>query len=164
MRFEELEEKGLIRETKISFKQIHDFLFRSKQGLQTSKSNLTIDEAWSYAIAYHAMLRAGRSLMMSFGYRPLGKDQHATVVRFTSIVFGKEFKKLIHKFDRMRRKRHDFIYEPNKPTPRQEAEQALADAEELVEQIWQAVKNRDPQKKSKGRCQVIIKSNILTTI
>lgn len=150
MRFEELENKGLIRETKVNFKQIYDFLLRSKQDLQTSKSNLSIDEAWSYAIAYHAMLRAGRSLMMSFGYRPLGKDQHATVVRFTSIVFGNEIKDLIHKFDRMRRKRHDFIYEPNRPIPRQEAEQAIADAEELVKQIWLVVKNRDPQKNLKA--------------
>ncbi len=149
MQFEELENKGLIRETKINFKQIYDFLLRSRQDLQTSKSNLSIDEAWSYAIAYHAMLRAGRSLMMSFGYRPLGKDQHATVVRFTSIVFGNEFKDLIHKFDRMRRKRHNFIYEPNRPIPRQEAEQAIADAEELLKQIRFVVKNKNPQKNLK---------------
>lgn len=149
MRFEELENKGLIRETKINFKQIYDFLLRSRQDLQTSKSNLSIDEAWSYAIAYNAMLRAGRSLMMSFGYRPLGKDQHATVVRFTSIVFGNEFKKLIHKFDRMRRKRHNFIYEPNRPIPRQEAEQAIKDAEELLKQIRFVVKNKNPQKNLK---------------
>jgi len=149
MQFDELENKGLIRRIKVNFKQAYNFLSRSRQDLQTSKSNLPIDEAWSYAIAYHAMLRAGRSLMMCFGYRPLGKDQHSTVVRFTSLVFGNEIKDLIHKFDRMRRKRHDFIYEPNKPIPRQEAEQALADAEELVRQIWLAVKNKDPQKNLK---------------
>lgn len=150
MQFDELENKGLIRRTKINFKQIYNFLSRSRQDLQTSKSNLSIDEAWSYTIAYHAMLRGGRSLMMSFGYRPLGKDQHATVVRFASIVFGNEYKDLINKFDRMRRKRHDFIYEPNRPIPRQEAEQAIADAEELVKQIWLVVKNKDPQKNLKA--------------
>lgn len=149
MRFKELENTGLIRETKINFKQIYNFLSRSRQDLKTAKSNLTIDEAWSYAIAYHAMLRAGRSLMMSFGYRPLGKDQHATVVRFTSVVFGNKTKNLIHKFDRMRRKRHNFIYEPNRPIPRQEAEQAVADAEALVKQIWIIIKNKDPQKNLK---------------
>lgn len=149
MRFKELENTGLIRETKINFEQIYNFLSRSRQDLKTAKSNLTIDEAWSYAIAYHAMLRAGRSLMMSFGYRPLGKDQHATVVRFTSVVFGNKTKNLIHKFDRMRRKRHNFIYEPNRPIPRQEAEQAVTDAEALVKQIWIIVKNKDPQKNLK---------------
>ena len=149
MQFKELENKGLIKETKINFTQIYNFLSRSRRDLKTAKSNLSIDEAWSYAIAYHAMLRAGRSLMMSFGYRPLRKDQHATVVRFTSIAFGNEFKNLTNMFDRMRRKRHDFIYEPNRPIPRQEAAQAVADAEELVKRIWQVVKNIDPQKNLK---------------
>jgi len=149
MRFKDLEDKGLIKETKINFKQIYNYLSRSRKDLKTAKSNLSIDEAWSYAIAYHAMLRAGRSLMMSFGYRPVGKDQHATVVRFTSLVFGNEFNELTHKFDRIRRKRHDFVYEPNKPIPRQEAAQAVADAGELVKRIWHIVKNKDPQKKLK---------------
>jgi uncharacterized protein (UPF0332 family) len=150
MKFEELENKGLIRRIKINFKQIYNFLSRSKQDLQTAKFNLSIDEAWSYAIAYHAMLRAGRSLMMSFGFRPLGKNQHATVVRFASIVFGNEYKDLIHKFDRMRRKRHDFIYEPNRPIPRQEADQAIADTEELIKQILHVIKKKDPQKDLKA--------------
>lgn len=70
MRFKELENKNLIRKTKISFKQIYNFLSRSRQDLKTAKLNLSIDEAWSYAIAYHAMLRAGRSLMMASGERP----------------------------------------------------------------------------------------------
>jgi uncharacterized protein (UPF0332 family) len=150
MKFEELENKGLMRRIKVNFIQIYNFLSRSKKDLQTAKLNLSIDEAWSYAIAYHAMLRAGRSLMMSFGFRPLGKDQHATVVRFSSIVFGNEYKELINKFDRMRRKRHDFIYEPNRPIPRQEADQAIADAEELIKQIWHVVNKKDPQKDLKA--------------
>jgi hypothetical protein len=50
----------------------------------------------------------------------------------------------------MRRKRHDFIYKPNRPIPRQEVEQAIADAEELVKQIWLVVKNKDPQKNLKA--------------
>ena len=146
MQFVELEEKGLIGRIETSFKQIYNFLSRSRKDLQTSKDNLSIDEAWSYAIAYHAVLRAGRALMMSFGYRPRGRDQHTTVVRFTSIVFGDQFKDLIRNFDRMRRKRHDFIYEPDRPIPRQESEQSIRDAEALVKQIWLFIKEKDPQK------------------
>jgi len=145
MQFDELENKGLIRRIKVNFKQVYNFLSRSRQDLQTSKSNLPIDEAWSYAIAYHAMLRAGRALMMSFGYRPRGRGQHATVVRFTTVVLGGEFKDSIRNFDRMRRKRHDFVYEPDRPIPKQEAVQSIKDAEELVEHIWSFVKEKDPQ-------------------
>jgi uncharacterized protein (UPF0332 family) len=143
---EELEEKGLIQKAKINFKQIYNSLFRSRKDLQTSKANLTIDEEWSYAIAYHAVLRAGRALMMSVGFRPRGKDQHRTVVRFTTIVFGDKFKDLIRNFDRMRRKRHDFIYELDRPVPRREAEHSIKDAEALVKQIWLFVKEQDPEK------------------
>jgi uncharacterized protein (UPF0332 family) len=146
VQFEELEEKGRIQKIKVNFKQIHNFLFRSRKDLQTSKANLMIDEEWSYTIAYHAVLRAGRALMMSFGYRPRGRDQHTTVVRFTSIVFGDQLKDLIRNFDRMRRKRHDFIYEPDRPISRQEAEQSIKDADELVKQIWLVVKKKDPKK------------------
>ncbi len=146
MQFEELEEKGLIQKIRINFKQIYKFLLRSRKDLQTSKANLMIDKEWSYAIAYHAMLRAGRALMMSFGYRPRGRDQHATVVRFTTVVFGDKFKDLVRNFDRMRRKRHDFIYEPDRPVPKQEAEQSIKDAEALVKQIWSFVEEEDPQK------------------
>lgn len=146
MQFKELEEKGRIQKIKVNFKQIHNFLFRSRKDLQTSKANLVIDEEWSYTIAYHAVLRAGRALMMSFGYRPRGRDQHTTVVRFTSIVFGDQLKDLIRKFDRMRRKRHDFIYEPDRPVPRQEAEKSIKDAEALLKQIGLVVNEKDPQK------------------
>lgn len=143
MPFEELIEQGLIGRIKINFKQIYNFLSRSEKDLQTSRTNLSIDQEWSYAIAYHAILRAGRALMMSYGYRPKGKDQHRTVIRFTNIVFGKQFKDLVSQFDRMRRKRHDFIYEPNRPIPKQEAEQAVTDAEALVKQALLYVKERN---------------------
>ena len=146
MRFEELEKKGRIQKVKSNFKQIYNFLLRSRKDLQTSKANLAIDKEWSYAIAYHAMLRAGRALMMSFGYRPRGRDQHTTVVRFTTVVFGDKFKDLIRNFDRMRRKRHDFIYEPNRAIPSQESEQSIKDAEALVKQIWLVVEEKNPQK------------------
>ena len=43
-------------------------------------------------------------------------------------------------------RRHDFIYEPNRPIPRQETDQAIADAEKLVKQIMHMIKGKDPQK------------------
>jgi uncharacterized protein (UPF0332 family) len=146
MQFDILEEKGSIGKTKINFKQAYNYLLRSKKDLSTSRANLKIDEEWAYAIAYHALLRAGMALMISFGYRPKGKEQHKTIVQFTGIVFGEKVKELIGKFDRMRRKRHNFIYEPDKPIPRQEAEEALKDSEDLIREIWLVVKERDPQK------------------
>ncbi len=144
---EELEKKGLAGRIRVNYKQIYNHLLRSKKDLLTSRANLDIDEEWAYTIAYHSMLRAGRALMMSFGYKPKGKDQHKTIVRFTGTIFGNEFRGLVRRFNRMRRKRHDFIYEPDKPIPRQETENALASSESLVKQIWLFVEEKDPQRK-----------------
>ena len=57
------------------------------------------------------MLRSGRALMLSFGYRPMGGQQHKTVIIFSETVLGKECSPLISKFDRMRKFRNKFTYD-----------------------------------------------------
>jgi uncharacterized protein (UPF0332 family) len=96
---------------------------------------LKIDEEWAYAIGYHAMLRAGRALMFASGYWPRGKDQHKTVVEFCAEILGKDFQHLTTRFNRMRAKRHDFIYETERPIPKTEATQSLRSTEWFVREI-----------------------------
>ena len=146
MNSEELERLGSVQKIRPNFRQVRSLLDRSEHDLETSKSNLDIDPEWAYAIAYHAMLRAGRALMITFGFRPAGKDQHKTIVLFAKALFGDTLKDLIGIFDRMRRKRHDFIYEPDRPITRQEAEQGILDAKALLGQIKVIVRTKDPQK------------------
>ena len=83
--------------------------------------------------------------MLGQGYHPKGKDQHKTVVTFCSIVLGTDYKTLTNKFDRMRRKRHNFIYEPDRPIPYSEAKQSIKDAEKLVDKIIEIIKQSNPQ-------------------
>ncbi len=105
MDLKQLEAQGLMEKASFNDKQILANLGRARRDLITSKANLSIDEEWAYAIAYHAMLRAGRALMFASGYRPRGKDQHRTVVDFCSSVLGSEFQELVTRFNRMRVKR-----------------------------------------------------------
>jgi uncharacterized protein (UPF0332 family) len=93
------------------------------------------------------MLRAGRALMFSLGYRPRGKDQHKTVVDFSSEILGEDFKNLTNRFNRMRVKRHDFIYEPERPIPKTEAIKSLESAEKFVREIIDKIQKTNPQKK-----------------
>jgi uncharacterized protein (UPF0332 family) len=130
-----LESQGLIEKVKYDDKQVQANLLRARRDLLTSRATLKIDEEWAYAIAYHAMLRAGRALMFASGYRPRGKDQHKTVVEFCAEIFGKDFQDLTGRFNRMRAKRHDFIYEPERPIPKTEATQSLESAERFVREI-----------------------------
>jgi uncharacterized protein (UPF0332 family) len=130
-----LEAQGLIEKISLNPRQVTANLARARKDLVVARANLDIDEAWAHTIAYHAMLRAGRAFMFSRSYRPKGKDQHKTVVEFCGEVLGEGFKTLTNRFNRMRTKRHDFIYEPERPIPKTEAVQSLKSAEEFVEEI-----------------------------
>jgi uncharacterized protein (UPF0332 family) len=146
MDFRGLESQGLIERATSSLKQITSNLKRARRDLATAKANLNIDEEWAYTIAYHAMLRAGRALMFSLGYRPKGKDPHRAVVEFCKEILGEGFQELTARFNRMRVKRHDFIYEPERPIPKTEAAKSIKSAEDFVTEIIRAVKDRSPQK------------------
>lgn len=147
MSLKSLESQGLIEKISFSDKQIVSNIRRSKKDLTTAKANLEIDEEWAYTISYHAMLRAGRALMFSLGYRPKGKNQHKTVVEFCTEILGENFKNLTSRFNRMRVKRHDFIYEPERPIPKTEAIKSLESAERFVKEIMDKIEETNPQKK-----------------
>ena len=91
------------------------------------------------------MLRSGLALMFSEGFRPEIKDKHLTIVRFVNSVLGDEFKILLNNYDFMRRKRNRFIYEPEIPCSKKEAEEALRTAKELVDIIYELIREKNPQ-------------------
>ena len=144
MDLKRLEAQGHIEKANFSAGQIKSNLTRAQRDLRTAKANLKIDEEWAYTIAYHAMLRAGRAFMFASGYRPRGKDQHKTVVEFCSESLGIDFQHLTTRFNRMRLKRHDFIYEPERPIPRTEAVKSLESAEQFVQEITRRIEKLNP--------------------
>jgi uncharacterized protein (UPF0332 family) len=147
MDLKRLEAQGLIEKAKFSGGQIKPNLNRAQRDLRTAKANLKIDEEWAYTIAYHAMLRAGRAFMFASGYRPRGKDQHKTVVEFCSESLGLDFQDLTTRFNRMRLKRHDFIYDPERPISKTEALKSLESAVHFVEEIIQRIHKMNPPKR-----------------
>ena len=142
---ENLLKQGLIKKCPTDWKAINNLMKRAYTDIKTAKRNLDDDEECSYNYAYNAMLRSGLALMFSNGFRPEIKDKHLTVVRFASSVLGDKFKRVINDYDFMRRKRHRFIYEPDIPCSKKEAEDALKTAKELVDIISRMVKEKNPQ-------------------
>ena len=136
-----------MEKSKFGAGQIEANLKRARKDLSTAKSTIPVDEEWAYAIAYNAMLRAGRALMFSLGFRPKGKDQHKTVVDFCTGVLGQEYKNLTVRFNRMRIKRHDFIYDPERPISKTEAGQSIENAEKFVLEIAARIKKGSSQAK-----------------
>lgn len=110
MNYKRLLKDKLIKRQRPNFKQIAYQLKRSLKDLEVAEANLKIDLTWSFTITYHSMLRASRALMYSKGYLPTSVKSHKTIVEFTKLILGDEYKNLISRFNRMRRLRHNFIY------------------------------------------------------
>jgi len=145
MDYERFLKDKLIKKQKPDFKQISHQLQRSLKDLKTAEANLKIDLTWSFAIAYHAMIRAGRALMYSKGYLPTAKHSHKTIVEFTKLTLGDEYHNLVGKFNRMRRQRHDFIYDTKNHMTSHEAKSSLEAAQKLIDKIIAMVKQENPQ-------------------
>ena len=61
---EEYLNKGLLKRQKSNYRIPETLILRALKDLKTSKADLDIDEGTAYAIAYLAMLRAGRAFML----------------------------------------------------------------------------------------------------
>ena len=61
MPFEAYLKKGRLKKQPADFKQIEKQIIRAKKDLKTAKVVLETDAEWAAAIAYQAMLRAGRA-------------------------------------------------------------------------------------------------------
>jgi uncharacterized protein (UPF0332 family) len=136
----------LIKRQTPDFKQIAYQLKRARKDLKTAESNLAIDLTWAFTIAYHSMIRASRALMYAKGYLPTTKRSHKTIVEFTQLSLGAEYENLVSRFNRMRRQRHDFIYDTQNHITLHEAELSIETAKKLIEQITVLVAKEDPVK------------------
>src|SRR5574337_579395 len=127
MAYEELRERGLVEEIRPDFRQVSMLLARATKDMATARANLTIDKEWAYIIAYQAMARAAKAVVMAEGWRVKGREQARTFVTLMGELLGEEGRTLVNGFDRMRRRRQDFMEEPQTPIPRYEVEGALRD-------------------------------------
>lgn len=145
MAYEELRERGLVEEIRPDFRQISMLLTRALQDSATAAANIAIDKEWAYIIAYQGLLRATKALIMAEGWRPRGRDQAKTIILLMGELLGDEGRALVNSFDRMRRKRQDFMDEPYTPIPRYEVESALRDAQVLIERLVALTREKNPQ-------------------
>lgn len=137
---------NLVKRQAPDFKQIAAQLKRAIKDLKTAESVLTVDPTWAFAITYHAMVRASRALMYARGYLPTAKRSHKTIIDFTRLILGDEYDSLLRRFNRMRRQRHDFIYDSiNSITP-DEVKSAIETADKLIKEICNLVTGENPQK------------------
>ena len=146
MNYQEFVKKGLLKKEKIGFDQINKVLEKSYQDLKSAKVLLRENlEEGGFRFAYESMLLAGRALVFSYGLRPRTVGSHKIVNDFCEEVFGKEYKILIRKFDKMRKKRNYLIYGAGLTISKTETENAIKTAKEFIEKIKKFIQNKNPQ-------------------
>jgi uncharacterized protein (UPF0332 family) len=139
---------GFIAEERIGFDQTIKHINRAQKDIFVAKANLEIDSEAAYNYSYLAMLRTGRALMLSCGYRPIGGRQHKTVVEFSSAILGSEYRILTSHFDKMRKFRNRFTYdEPGILVSCEEAKRSLLKAEVFVKKTADYIQKKNPQMK-----------------
>jgi len=146
MIYEKFLKDNLIKKERPDFKQTTYQLKRAQKDLTTAEANLSIDLTWAFAIAYHAMMRASKALMYSKGYLPTAKRSHKTIVELTKLILGNEYESIMGRFNRMRRRRHDFIYDSKNHITSHEAKASIETAKKLIDEIVVLVRKENPEK------------------
>jgi uncharacterized protein (UPF0332 family) len=144
-----LERAGKIRKQRAGFVQIEALLKEAVLDLEEAKKIAHLAERATYLLAYNAILKAGRALLLLKGYVPDDGAQHKTVVEMTSAILGDPYRELTEKFETMRRKRNEMTYESGTLLSKSEAQKAFSDAISLVKKILAEVKSQNPQLKLK---------------
>ncbi len=142
---DKLLKQGVIKKCPVDLRAAKKLLDRAAVDLNTARRNLKEDEECAYAYAYNSMLRAGLALMFSEGFRPDIRGKHQNIVRFSGVVLGKPLQNIINDYDRIRRTRNQFIYEPDIPCSRKEAEDAIGTAETFVRGVLKLIGKRHPR-------------------
>lgn len=140
MNYKDLEDKNLISAYKAPREQIEKEIKLARRDLRVAQKNLEEDYDWAFAIAYNAVLQAGRALMLFQGYRPRGEEQHKTVLKFVELSLGEDFIEKARFLDNMRTKRHRVIYDEPELISEADAKFAIQIAKEFVELVSRKLK------------------------
>lgn len=138
-------EQGRIRKQAGGFVQVEGFLKEALIDLSEAKKALSVSKRGAYLLAYNAMLKSGRGLMLMEGFVPDDGGQHKTVIEVSGLILGEQFKIAVRKFDNMRRKRNELTYEAGVLLSARDAESALNEVHALIAGIFKKVKTRNPQ-------------------
>jgi uncharacterized protein (UPF0332 family) len=136
---------GKLRKQRAGFVQIEALLREAILDLEEAHTIAHLAERATYLLAYNAMLKAGRALMLMGGFVPAGGAHHKTVVEMTSAILGDPYRTLTDQFESMRRKRNEMTYEAGTLLSKSEAQRAFSDAIQLLKKILAETKAQNPQ-------------------
>lgn len=93
---------GRIRRESVSRTEIEQVLKLADRDLKLARKIPRDDTDWGFAVAYNAVLQAGRAFMFARGYRPATAEGHKNTFAFLLAAMDPEYEELITYFDRIR--------------------------------------------------------------
>ena len=145
--FSDLIQNGQIQEeASIGWDQVERLIKRAFEDLNSAERNLPVDEPGAMDFMYKAMFHAANALIRSYKLRPGASKQHQGVVLAAERILGDKYRALILKFDRLRKRRNQFEYQGIFEMGRQELNDSMSQARQLVETIKQFLQGKNPQK------------------
>ena len=130
----------------IGWDQVERLLRRAFEDLKSAERNLPFDEPGAMDFIYKAMFHSGNALIRSYGFRPGATRQHQGVISAVGRILGPEFKTLILKFDKLRKRRNDFEYQGIFEMGREELKDSIEQAKQLIAAIRKSLEQSNPQK------------------
>lgn len=105
-----------------------------------SDANIALFSPWAEAMLYEAGLRAARVIVQAAGYRiDAGQGAHVTAIDGADAITEPAHHPMFVRLHRMRRRRHDFMYETAADPTKLDLAQARVDVESLIEIARHAV-------------------------
>lgn len=119
---------------------LEDVLAAARGDLAAAASNTDAFPAWAETMMYEAGLRCARVIVQAAGYR-IGTDRgHVTAIDAADDLTGGRHHRRFVRLHRMRRRRHEFVYETGPDPSRGDLEQARSDVEALLDVAEAAVR------------------------
>ena len=140
--------KDILEERVADTAEVLELIARAELDLAASRYLLEKDEEWAFAAAFMAMSRSARALIMSEGFRPRGvrnRDIQKTIVTAAGVILGEQYKSVINKFDRMRRKYQNFMEEAGRVISKYESGQSIKDSEDFLALVSGRIKEKYSQ-------------------
>jgi uncharacterized protein (UPF0332 family) len=141
MLIEELIKNGHIHIFHATPEEIARSMEIARRDIALAGSIVTESLDWSYSIAYNAVLQASRAYMFFRGYRPATNEAHKNTFEFMMAANDEQMKDIVLYFDRVRKKRHQMVYNEVGLATEVEVKFLIEKAKEFIDHIEIAIKN-----------------------
>lgn len=132
----------------VDWAQVERFLLGAEKKLTSARKILAFDEEACLQQAYESMLKASIGFMLSHGLRVRSiPGHHIAILEFVTEKLDKKHAGLLAVFDRLRRKRNAVLYDDEGFISREEAEESIRCAGDLIAVLRVDVEARDAPKK-----------------